>query len=261
MSTSPAVPICAPRTACDCSVRAFLNHSISRLLTGALEDFTRLVETSIALGKPIVAIHIPYRVGLAGYGLLPNGKGGGNNALFDQRNGLEWIRRNISAFGGDPENITVGGESAGAFSVDAHLQASAQTAYFKRAVLMSGTLRVLRFQSAEARIELTRKAAAALGFSGEDWPERLAEVPIDDLIESQERIGLGAIHGVDDGQWFDSDVAKLERIVVPEWIDSIMIGDCGFEVSVSRIGAAATYCMLIHFTSLHSRASSGSRGT
>jgi hypothetical protein len=42
-----------------------------------------LIETSIAQGQPIIAIHIPYRVALFGYGLLLNGKGGGNNALFD----------------------------------------------------------------------------------------------------------------------------------------------------------------------------------
>jgi len=220
------------------------------------EDFTRLVQSSIMLGKPIIVVHVPYRVGLCGYGLLPGGKGGGNNALFDQRNALEWIKRNISSFGGDAENITLGGESAGAFSVDAHLQAKEQVPYFRRAILMSGTLRVLQFHSVEKRIELTRNAAAAIGLDGEDWPERLMEVSTEEIIEAQTKSGVTTMHGIDDGEWLDGDVAQMKKVVVPEWVDSIMIGDCGFEVR----SLLAISCV-IHSADLIGRVSSGRRST
>ncbi|KAF8538709.1 Alpha/Beta hydrolase protein [Trichophaea hybrida] len=193
-----------------------------------LYDYTHLVESSIAQGKPIIAIHVPYRVALFGYGLLPNGAGGGNNALFDQRNAFEWVKRNISAFGGDPERITVGGESAGSFSVDCHLQAKDSIPYFKRAVLSSGTLRLLRPYTEETRLEFTQKVAAALGFEGEDWAERLIAAPKEDIMDAQEKLGLWCMNAVDDGEWFEKGI-DMDKPVVPEWVESIMIGDCGFE--------------------------------
>ncbi|CCX32396.1 Alpha/Beta hydrolase protein [Pyronema domesticum] len=201
----------------------------TRCINGiSLFDYTRLVSDSIAQKKPIIAIHVPYRVGLFGYGLLPNGKGGGNNGLFDQRNAFEWVKRHIKAFGGDPANITVAGESAGAFSVDCHLQSNDSVPYFRRAVLQSGTLRVLRPSSVEKRVELTRRAAAALGFDGEDWPERLAAASVEDIRQAQDKIGMFSISAVDDGEFFQKGI-DVGKPIVPEWVDSIMIGDCGYE--------------------------------
>ncbi|KAI5782612.1 Alpha/Beta hydrolase protein [Geopyxis carbonaria] len=196
-------------------------------------DYTKLVEVSVELKKPVIAIHVPYRVGLFGYGVLPNGVGG-NNALFDQRNALEWIKRNISMFGGDPHNITVAGESAGAFSVDCHLQAKGTETnknlqYFKRAVLSSGTMRLLAPKTVESQIELSKKAANSIGFTGEDWAEKLAAASVDEIVDAQSKLGLTGMCAVDDGEWFEDGAGKLEKTVVPTWCESLMIGDCAYE--------------------------------
>lgn len=201
-------------------------------------DYTRLVEASVEQGKPIIVVHVPYRVGLFGFGLLPDGKGGGNNALFDQRNAFEWLKRNIAAFGGDAARITAAGVSAGAVSIDCHLQAktppdtdaAAADGYFRRAILSSGTMRTLRPMPVEEQIALSQSAAAALGF-GEavDWPEKLIAASMEEIVDAQEKLGLTKYNAVDGGDWFEPGIG-LNEPVVARWVESIVIGDVGFEV-------------------------------
>ncbi|TVY84735.1 putative secreted lipase [Lachnellula suecica] len=82
-------------------------------------DGSALVSASIASGKPIVFVAVNYRVG--GFGFLGGseilGDGSANLGLLDQRLGLKWVQDNIANFGGDPEKVTIWGESAGAISV------------------------------------------------------------------------------------------------------------------------------------------------
>ncbi|KAF1945923.1 alpha/beta-hydrolase [Clathrospora elynae] len=85
----------------------------------AMYDGTSLVAESVAQGKPIVFVAVNYRVG--GFGFLPGKEvlsdGSANLGLLDQRLGLQWVQDNIASFGGDPEKVTIWGESAGAISV------------------------------------------------------------------------------------------------------------------------------------------------
>ena len=75
--------------------------------------------------KGVILVTINYRLGMCGFLAHPlltaenNSKGSGNYGLFDQLTALKWVKRNISAFGGNPDNITVMGQSAGAGSVQA----------------------------------------------------------------------------------------------------------------------------------------------
>ncbi|KZZ90707.1 lipase [Ascosphaera apis ARSEF 7405] len=82
-------------------------------------DGTQWVQTSIRMGQPIIFIAVSYRVG--GFGFLPGKEikeaGAGNLGLLDQRLGLQWVSDNIESFGGDPDKVTIWGESAGAISV------------------------------------------------------------------------------------------------------------------------------------------------
>ncbi|KAF2798273.1 alpha/beta-hydrolase [Melanomma pulvis-pyrius CBS 109.77] len=82
-------------------------------------DGTSLVRESVAQGKPIVFVAVNYRVGgfgfLAGKEILADGSS--NLGLLDQRLGLKWVADNIAAFGGDPNKVTIWGESAGSISV------------------------------------------------------------------------------------------------------------------------------------------------
>ena len=62
----------------------------------------------------------------------------GNYALYDMRKACQWVKENIANFGGDPENITIAGESAGATAVYDMLAAPAAKGLFKRAIAQSG---------------------------------------------------------------------------------------------------------------------------
>ena len=67
----------------------------------------------------VVCVTINYRLGV--YGFVDVGDGPANVGLRDQIAALRWVRENIAAFGGDPDRVTIGGESAGAMSVGALL--------------------------------------------------------------------------------------------------------------------------------------------
>jgi carboxylesterase type B len=77
--------------------------------TGAAYDGSRFARDGI------VCVTINYRVGADGFLYL--GAGNANRGLLDQVAALEWVQENIAAFGGDPDNVTVFGQSAGAMSI------------------------------------------------------------------------------------------------------------------------------------------------
>ena len=64
----------------------------------------------------------------------------GNFGLFDQRLAMKWVKENIDRFGGNPQSITIFGESAGGASVSAHTLSKKSWSYFDRAILQSGTI-------------------------------------------------------------------------------------------------------------------------
>lgn len=92
----------------------------------------------IVRGGDVVVVTVNYRLGIfGGFGLagLPDS---GTFGLLDQQAAFGWVRRNIAAFGGDPANVTVFGESYGALSVSAHLTSPGAAGLFDRAIVQSG---------------------------------------------------------------------------------------------------------------------------
>lgn len=92
--------------------------------------------------RGIVHVAFNYRLGVLGAlcvpELLEESGTCGNLALQDQRMAMQWIQRNIHNFGGDPKQVTLAGESAGAMSVAAHLGLTRSESLFSRAIMMSG---------------------------------------------------------------------------------------------------------------------------
>lgn len=92
----------------------------------------------------IILVSIQYRLGALGFlshpALSAEQRGAsGNYGLMDQQAALDWVRRNIDAFGGDPSRVTIAGESAGAQDVGLHLLAPGSRGLFTRAIAESGT--------------------------------------------------------------------------------------------------------------------------
>ncbi|KAM4889467.1 cholinesterase isoform 3-T3 [Thomomys bottae] len=88
----------------------------------------------------VVVVSMNYRVGALGFLALPgNPEAPGNAGLLDQQLALQWVQENIAAFGGNPQSVTLFGESAGAASVGLHLLSPGSQPLFSRAILQSGS--------------------------------------------------------------------------------------------------------------------------
>lgn len=92
--------------------------------------------------KGVIGVTLNYRLGPLGFACLPQlqeeaGKTG-NYGLYDQHTAIAWVKANIAAFGGDPENITIMGQSAGAMSVQQHCLSPRSKNLFHKAVMSSG---------------------------------------------------------------------------------------------------------------------------
>nr|WP_232327841.1 carboxylesterase family protein [Kibdelosporangium sp. MJ126-NF4]CEL13971.1 carboxylesterase [Kibdelosporangium sp. MJ126-NF4]CTQ88340.1 carboxylesterase [Kibdelosporangium sp. MJ126-NF4] len=94
--------------------------------------------TQLAARGDVVVVTVNYRLGALGFLSLPGLPGGGTFGLQDQQAALRWVQANARAFGGDPRNVTVFGESAGALSVCAQLTSPAARGLFHRAITQSG---------------------------------------------------------------------------------------------------------------------------
>lgn len=92
----------------------------------------------------VVVVTINYRLGALGFlatrGLLEESGMTGNYGLLDQIQALKWVQENISAFGGDPKKVTIGGQSAGAYSVTALLLSPLAKGLFHQAIVESGSI-------------------------------------------------------------------------------------------------------------------------
>jgi para-nitrobenzyl esterase len=137
-----------------------------------------------------VVVTINYRLGALGFLYLAELLGAdyadsSNLALLDQLEALRWVKRNIAGFGGDQDNVTVFGESAGAAAVGTLLGMPASRGLFRRAIMQSGTAE--RYRSAEhsSRISLEFLAHCGLdrALAGE-----LRTLPVERLLEAQEKL-------------------------------------------------------------------------
>jgi para-nitrobenzyl esterase len=135
------------------------------------EDWRRL-----AARENVVVVSINYRLGIFGFlahqaltAENPNLRTSGNYGIQDQTAALRWVRNNISAFGGDPDNVTIFGQSAGGISVCAQLASPAASGLFQRAVIQSGPC-ASPMSSLAAVSKLGAQAQTTLGCNGQADP-------------------------------------------------------------------------------------------
>ena len=119
--------------------------------------------------RGVVVVTIDYRLGPLGFFAQPDltadGAPRGNQGLLDQRRALEWVRDNIAAFGGDPDNVTIAGQSSGSVDVCNHMVSPGSSPLFHRAVSESGGCTARKPTADEAEHEVSGYVAA-VGCSG-----------------------------------------------------------------------------------------------
>ena len=127
----------------------------------------------------VVLVTFNYRLGVDGFAYLPDAPA--NRGLLDQIAALEWVRDNITAFGGDPANVTIFGESAGAMAVTTLLSIPRAQGLFAKAISQSGSVQAAATPADAALV--TGELGLALGM--EATAANLAYVGLPKLIEAQ----------------------------------------------------------------------------
>ncbi|CAH0401486.1 unnamed protein product [Chilo suppressalis] len=91
------------------------------------------------ISKGVILVTMNYRLNVQGFLCLGIKEAPGNAGLKDQVAGLKWVQKNIKSFGGDPDNVTIFGESAGAVSVSYHVVSPMSRGLFHKAITQSGS--------------------------------------------------------------------------------------------------------------------------
>ena len=132
----------------------------------------------------VVIVTINYRLGALGFLPLEDAEAAPNAGLLDQVAALQWVRANIGAFGGDPANVTIFGESAGGMSVGCLLGMPAAHGLFDRAIPMSGAAHQVNAADTAARV--LADFCRELGVPAGDLAA-LRAAPVDALLAAQAR--------------------------------------------------------------------------
>lgn len=114
----------------------------------------------------IVTVTVSYRLGFDGFGYIEDSDAPLNRGLLDQIAALTWVQRNIAAFGGDPERVTVGGQSAGGGSVLSLIASPRARGLFSQAICQSGAVASQSF--ANARGIASALAAILRGYGAQE---------------------------------------------------------------------------------------------
>lgn len=212
-------------------------------------DGTDLVKYSLVQNKAIIYVSLNYRVGPLGFLASEqlerfnkaHNEPVGNYGLHDQRQALEWISRFIIGFGGDPNNVTIQGSSAGGASC--HYLSHFPERKFQRAILASGTIvgiapleikdhqpifdNFLNILTSPLAPDVHTQGQRGIIYSGDHHiVQSLQSVPAVDFVNS---VQLGVWQPLIDGEWILGSMADSIRHV--KTLPDLMIGSCSYEVS------------------------------
>lgn len=166
--------------------------------------------SNLARGGDVVVVTLNYRLGALGFlyleHLVPDLAGSGANGIRDQIAALQWVRENIAAFGGDPDRVTLFGESAGAMSVGTLLGSPEAAGLFHGAIAQSGAaesaltpeLAMRVTDSVLAHLEMPASAA-----------HKLVDLPVDALLQAQSGAELALLSTRPDPARPDSGYLQL----------------------------------------------------
>ena len=148
----------------------------------------------------VVLVSINYRLGPLGFGafhdLFPGLGSTGSCGLLDQLAALQWVQENIHAFGGDPGNVTIFGESAGAMSICALMASPMARGLFRRAICQSGNAN--QSLPPSVAMGITRRLLSKLGVSAGDL-DSLVSVGPDDLMKAASELMSDVRNGHEPG--------------------------------------------------------------
>ncbi|KAM3959395.1 esterase FE4 [Aphomia sociella] len=126
------------------------------------------------VNKGVILVTINYRLNIQGFLCLRTKDAPGNAGMKDQVAALKWVQRNIKAFGGDPEDVTLFGESAGSASTSYHILSPMSKGLFHKAILQSGSS-LAAWAHQYRPVYMASLLAKAMGYNTED-PDELYKI-------------------------------------------------------------------------------------
>lgn len=216
-------------------------HGGSLLYGGAnlpIFDAVNLVSQSIAIGLTIVCVNFNYRVGIGGFlagnviadELKQDGHAGsGNFGFTDQQVAFKWVQQYIGSLGGDSQNVTAVGESAGGISISNHLLA-ADPPIFHRAVCMSGLSAAIPPWTMEQHDRFFEAVCNhfEIDHSSPDALDRLRAIPQQELANETpaiQGVPSGTGNPCQDGWFYRPEVNPRGINSPPSWLKGYMFGD------------------------------------
>jgi len=167
-------------------VMVWIHGGALTILSGAFDVPPALLE-----GDDVIVVSINYRLGVLGFFAHPSldaeGHLNANYGLMDQQMALRWVRRNIAAFGGDPDRITIFGTSAGALSVYSQLASPIAAGLFDRAIAQSGSYEGLVSYETSI-VSISEAQAAGVAFANQlgcSTAACLRALPADRLVAAE----------------------------------------------------------------------------
>lgn len=201
-------------------------------------DTVNLVSHSVEIGWPVVVANFNYRLGLGGF--LASSKigeelredgfdGNGNFGFTDQKVAMDWIQKYTGQFGGNSNNVTVFGQSAGGVSIG-HQIAANNPMKFDRAICMSGlgsTLTPLDLDEHEALFGATCRYFS-IDPHASDVLDQLRKVPEQEMANADhiiQGVPAGTGNPCNDGWFYQFDPRLQSETEAPSWLKSFMLGD------------------------------------
>ncbi|KAF8427701.1 Alpha/Beta hydrolase protein [Tirmania nivea] len=218
-------------------------------------DAAKFAQHAAASEYPVVVVSLNRRLGTLGLVASEDVGAEGNYTLKDERLALEWVRKNIQEFGGDPCNVTYLGESAGSASSSIHLYSP--TPLFNRAILLSGLAGLLpprplsaqtsHFRETLQKLGITKKAENGENTTATPSAEELQQF-MDMSAEEVAKVAFDVkVVPTADGKliptqkWLRHDAfIRGEKtdggLQWPDWCEGAMVGSCKDEYVVMRLG-------------------------
>ena len=144
--------------------------------------------------KDVVVVSVNHRLNILGFldlsAVSPKYKESGNVGMLDVVQALEWVRDNISLFGGDPSNVTIFGESGGGGKVGTLMCMPKARGLFHKAIIMSGT--ILNVNTREMTQSLGKAVLKELGIS-EKQVDKIKDIPYQQLYDAGQRAMAASI--------------------------------------------------------------------
>ena len=193
----------------------------------------------IAQNGDVVFVSMNYRMGLLGYFDFstiggPDFADSANNGLRDQLLALQWVKENIAAFGGNPQNVTVFGESAGGSSVAALLGVENPHQFFKRAIIMSGSPQHTAEESRSIANLIREETGIASSFLWKNMPTA-------GIIYIQDQLSKGVGSPISD-LLFAPTYGGEDNIVKRSPIEAALQGKTqGIDLMIGTMGNEMTY--------------------